>query len=67
MWLAEEPAGLQTLWPALGRSGAPATKLWTDAYLAAFSIAGGYRLATFDRGFLRFVDQGLDLLLLKTG
>lgn len=33
---------------------------WTDAYLAAFSIAGGYRLVSFDGGFRRF--PGLDWL-----
>ena len=36
---------------------------WTDAYLAAFAISGGYRLVTFDRDFERF--PGLHLLLLR--
>lgn len=35
---------------------------WTDAYLAAFASAGGYRLVTFDAGFKRF--PALDLLYL---
>ncbi len=34
--------------------------LWTDAYLAAFAMAGGYRLVAFDADFRRF--PGLDLL-----
>ena len=36
-----------------------------DAYLAAFAIAGGLRLATLDRGFKQFEPHGLDLLLLS--
>lgn len=35
---------------------------WTDAYLAAFASAGGYRLVTFDAGFKRF--PALDVLVL---
>jgi uncharacterized protein len=27
---------------------------WTDAYLAAFATAGGYRLVSFDAGFARY-------------
>lgn len=33
---------------------------WTDAYLAAFSMARGHRLVSFDSGFRRFA--GLDWL-----
>lgn len=33
-----------------------------DAYLAAFAMAGGYRMVTTDRAFRQF--QGLDLVLL---
>lgn len=36
--------------------------LWTDAYLAAFAQAADLMLATFDRGFRRFVDLRLVLL-----
>jgi len=32
-----------------GRS--PAPNLWTDAWLAAWAAASGYRLTSFDRGF----------------
>jgi uncharacterized protein len=35
---------------------------WTDAYLAAFAAAGGYRLVTFDGDFRRYT--GLSLLQL---
>lgn len=36
---------------------------WTDAYLAAFATAGGFRLVTFDGGFNRF--GGLSWLRLE--
>lgn len=29
-------------------------RLWTDAYLAAFAVSGGFRLVTFDADFARF-------------
>lgn len=36
---------------------------WTDAYLAAFARAGGFRLVSFDRDFTRF--EGLQFLRLE--
>ncbi len=44
--------------------GKASPRLWTDAYLAAFARAGGHRLVTFDRDFLRF--PGVQVLLLET-
>ncbi|MGO4883002.1 MAG: TA system VapC family ribonuclease toxin [Bryobacteraceae bacterium] len=41
----------------------PATKLWADAYLAAFARTAGLRLVTFDRTFPKIA--GLDLTLLS--
>ncbi len=35
---------------------------WTDAYLAAFALAGGCRLVSFDQDFARY--PGVQLLLL---
>ena len=40
-------------------------KLWMDAYLAAFALAGRYRIVTTDAGFRQF--QGIDLLVLGQG
>ena len=60
--LLDEPAGVDRRlagWCARGRSS---PGFWSDAYLAAFALAGRHRFATFDRGFLRF--DGLDVLLL---
>jgi len=59
---AEEPAGLEARWKALARRPTASPKLWMDAYLAAFAIAGNCRLVTTDAAFRQF--DGLDLLLL---
>jgi uncharacterized protein len=59
----EEPRGLEAKWKSLATKQQPAPKLWNDAYLAAFAIAGGHRLVTTDKGFKQFA--GLDLLLLQ--
>ena len=58
-----EPPGLdQALTPLLTYS-VPTPKLLNDAYLAAFAITSGRRLATIDGGFTAF--RGLDLFLLR--
>ncbi len=59
--LLEEPEGLDEALANLVRRGL-SPRLWTDAYLAAFALAGGHRLVTFDPDFLRF--PGLEILRL---
>jgi len=59
--LLEEPQGLDEVLADLVRGGL-SPRLWTDAYLAAFALAGGHRLVTFDQGFLHF--PGLEVLRL---
>ena len=59
---AEEPAGVEAVWERLASRRSASPKLWTDAYLAAFAIAGGYQFVTTDRGFRQH--EGLDLLVL---
>ena len=49
-WVCE-PDGLDAALTALVIPIDPRGGRWTDCYLAAFAIAGGYRLVTFDRGF----------------
>jgi hypothetical protein len=61
---AAEPAPLDSAFPRLLTYSVPTNKLVSDAYLAAFAIAGTLRLATFDSGFEQF--RGLDLELLAT-
>lgn len=57
-----EPAGLDERLAGLCRRRGSSPGFWSDAYLAAFALAGRHRLATFDHGFRRF--DGLDLRLL---
>lgn len=59
---ADEPPGLETHWKRFGVRGIASPKLWMDAYLAAFAIAGDYQLVTTDKAFKQF--KGLDLILL---
>jgi toxin-antitoxin system PIN domain toxin len=62
--MVDEPRGLEAHWKALAARETPSPKLWMDAYLAAFAIAGGYRLITTDQGFAQYT--GLDLLVLSS-
>lgn len=59
---ADEPAELEPLWKQLAVRGTASPKLWMDAYLAAFALAGRYRMVTTDGAFRQF--RGLDLLVL---
>ena len=60
-----EPPTLEAVWRARTALNQPATKLWTDLYLAAFARGHGLRLVTFDRGFSRY--EGTDVLVLTGG
>jgi hypothetical protein len=60
---AIEPPGLDSFVPKLLNYPVPTNKLVSDAYLAAFSLAGSMRLVTFDQGFKQF--RGVDLELLS--
>ncbi len=59
----QEPKGLQAKWAELCFDFGASPKIVTDAYLAAFAIAGGHSLVTFDKGFKQF--EGLELELLR--
>lgn len=58
-----EPTILDAHFQALTTQLALPHRMWTDAYLAAFAIAGGHRLVSFDSDFSRF--PGLNFLHLK--
>ena len=60
----DEPPGLMPLWRSLAQRDTASPKIWMDAYLAAFAIAGGVGLATLDRDFRQFEVRGLALELL---
>jgi toxin-antitoxin system PIN domain toxin len=57
-----EPMGLDPIWKKLAAVRTASPKLWMDAYLAAFAMAGGYSLVTTDQAFKQF--KGLDLAVL---
>jgi toxin-antitoxin system PIN domain toxin len=57
-----EPVGVEPLWKQLAVRGTASPKLWMDAYLAAFALAGRYSMVTTDVAFRQF--RGLDLLVL---
>lgn len=59
---ASEPNGIYSPWSDLADVRTASPKLWMDAYLAAFAIAGGYRIVTTDKGFRQF--KGLSALVL---
>ena len=61
-----EPPGTEAFWRKLCSGSLASPKLWMDAYLAAFAIAGGYQLITLDKGFRQFETKGLKLKLLTT-
>jgi toxin-antitoxin system PIN domain toxin len=58
----QEPAALERWWVQYSTRDTASTKLWADAYLAAFAKAGSHRMVTTDRAFHQF--EGLDLLVL---
>lgn len=47
--LIEEPRGIDPLFRKHTSRDETSTKQWADGYLAAFAIAAGIRLVTFDR------------------
>jgi toxin-antitoxin system PIN domain toxin len=57
-----EPREIDTAFRHLVRKAASSPKLWQDAYLAAFAIAGGLSFVTFDAGFKQFGELNLILL-----
>ena len=58
-----EPIHLETTFHSLTTEVDLPNRMWTDAYLAAFAIASGSRLVSFDADFARF--PGLQFLHLK--
>lgn len=61
MFRGEEPAGLDVRWKQFAARSTASPKLWMDAYLAAYALAGGHRLVTTDVAFRQF--RGLDLVV----
>ena len=62
VFVADEPAGLESRWSSFALRDTASPKLWMDAYLAAFAAAAGHRMVTTDEGFRQFA--GLEVLVL---
>jgi hypothetical protein len=60
VFLQPDPEGVEERLASFVKLGLVIPRLWTDAYLAAFAMAAGHRLVSFDRDFERF--PGLNLL-----
>jgi uncharacterized protein len=52
----DEPVGTDDQLRRLSRALDIGPSLWSDAYLAAFALAGGFRVVAFDTDFRRFPD-----------
>ncbi len=59
---APEPQGLESQLRDFLRNAAPAGKLVTDAYLAAFAVTSSWPVVTLDRGFRKFANLQVQLL-----
>lgn len=62
----DEPVTTRGLWLELADRSQPAPNIWMDAYLAAFAIALGAEMVTFDHGFAAYPKRGLNLLVLES-
>lgn len=60
--LVAEPASLELVWRSMSEGLPPAMKLDTDTYLAAFAVAGGYTMVTFDKGFKKYPTLQTEIL-----
>ena len=58
----DEPERFETVWRELTGRLTAGTSAETDTYLAALSLAGAWKLATFDQGFTRFPNVDLELI-----
>jgi toxin-antitoxin system PIN domain toxin len=53
---AEEPAGLEAYWRSFTHHQTFSPKVWNDAYLAAFALAGNLELVSFDKAFSQYAN-----------
>jgi toxin-antitoxin system PIN domain toxin len=59
---APEPVATEAAWRNYAQHRAFSPKVWSDAYLAGFALAGGYEVVTFDRGFAQYAGLKLTIL-----
>jgi uncharacterized protein len=53
---APEPPALESAWRAYTQNSSFSTKIWNDAFLAAFAQGASLSLVTFDRGLTQYRD-----------
>lgn len=58
----DEPPELENAWRAITTSLRRGHVAGTDAYLAAFALAGQHRVVSFDRGMNRFAGVNTEIL-----
>ena len=56
-----EPQGLEPLWRGYTRTRSHSPKVWADAYLAAFAVAAGMGIVSFDTGFTQYAGVELSI------
>ena len=60
--VADEPVGLESHWRVFTASRTFSPKVWNDAYLAAFALAGNLNVVTFDKAFAQYAGVGCTIL-----
>lgn len=58
-----EPQNHSAIWPRIAGQSMSSPKIWMDAYLAAFAMAGDLVLVTTDHDFAAYQPRGLALML----
>lgn len=58
----DEPPGFESVWQTVTTRLRRGEVAETDAYLAAFALAGQHRLVSFDRGMKRFTGVDTEIL-----
>lgn len=58
----EEPFNLEQHWRSFTGQSLHSPNVWTDAYLAAFAIAGSYKLVSFDKGLAQYPGTNCTIL-----
>jgi len=58
----EEPIGVQAKLREFTKGFSFSSKLWQDAYLAAFAVSSGLDFITFDRGYNKFAGLRPEIL-----
>ena len=62
--IAPEPSTIDRHWRSFAVRKTASPKLWMDAYLAAFAVAGGHKFVTTDKAFEQFAGLSPTVLTL---